>query len=128
MARALRSPGIAAEPAKQSARFSAIVPFVDGKHVRRALWTALRSAASSASACQASMIFHNDIATEAITYPRSSTINMLKGETMGKNWVLAPNRLGAYGRWGDEDLRSVFDSRPQVDAVIEGLRAEKVHA
>ncbi|WP_159946259.1 DEAD/DEAH box helicase family protein [Rhizobium sp. 18065] len=47
---------------------------------------------------------------------------MLKAETMKNKWIPAVNRLGAYGRWGFEELRSVYDFGAELDRVIAELR------
>ncbi|KSV61479.1 hypothetical protein N185_10670 [Sinorhizobium sp. GW3] len=49
---------------------------------------------------------------------------MLKAETMRNKWVPAVNRLGAYGRWGFAELRSVYDFRPALDAAIAEIKGQ----
>ncbi|MCV0407223.1 MAG: DEAD/DEAH box helicase family protein [Rhizobiaceae bacterium] len=46
---------------------------------------------------------------------------MLKAETMRNKWIPAVNRLGAYGRWGFAELRSVHDFRMELDDAIARL-------
>jgi type III restriction enzyme len=53
---------------------------------------------------------------------------MLKVEAMRNKWIPAVNRLGAYGRWGFAELRSVYDFRPELDAAIAEMRSRKVFA
>nr|WP_289993670.1 DEAD/DEAH box helicase family protein [Aquibium sp. ELW1220] len=53
---------------------------------------------------------------------------MLKAEAIRNKWVPAVNRLGAYGRWAFEELRSVNDFRVELDRVIADLRVEKALA
>ena len=50
---------------------------------------------------------------------------MLKAETMRNKWIPAVNRLGAYGRWGFAELRSVHDFGPELDAAIDKLMPQK---
>lgn len=52
---------------------------------------------------------------------------MLKAEAMNNRWIPAVNRLGAYGRWGFAELRSVYDFRQELDEAIDALlRAEEL--
>jgi type III restriction enzyme len=50
---------------------------------------------------------------------------MLKAEAMRNKWIPAVNRLGAYGRWGFAELRSVHDFRPELDVAIADLMKTK---
>ncbi|MDQ6436646.1 DEAD/DEAH box helicase family protein [Mesorhizobium sp. LHD-90] len=50
---------------------------------------------------------------------------MLKAEAMRNKWIPAVNRLGAYGRWAFEELRSVYDFGPELDAAIARSLGEK---
>jgi type III restriction enzyme len=49
---------------------------------------------------------------------------MLKAEAMRNKWIPAVNRLGAYGRWGFAELRSVYDFGPELDAAIAGMKSK----
>ncbi|PBB39600.1 restriction endonuclease [Mesorhizobium sp. WSM3868] len=50
---------------------------------------------------------------------------MLKAEAIKNKWIPAVNRLGAYGRWSFEELRSVYDFKPELDSAIIRLVGEK---
>ena len=46
---------------------------------------------------------------------------MLKADTMQGKWIPAVNRLGAYGKWGFAELRSVHDFGPDLDTAIKKI-------
>ncbi|MCA1775753.1 MAG: hypothetical protein LC676_09150 [Loktanella sp.] len=46
---------------------------------------------------------------------------MFKADTMRGKWVPAFNRLGAYGRWGFAELRSVHYFSPELNAGINAI-------